>query len=109
MQRYVEIARQKRTLDELFEYLAALDPQTPAAWAVNAEVKRRELIEIITFQKEALDIQKQTAASQRDAATATQRTAEYTEKNVFYMKWAVIVSAAAVVVSTVALFIHHGA
>jgi|SRR5271169_1475884 len=112
MQSYVAIARQKKSLDELLEYVSTAEG--PALVAANAEVKRRELkaqFEILALQKEAIDTQKQAAASQRDAAIATQRTAEYTRKNATYMKWSVVVLALASIfnlaVGIAALFIHH--
>jgi hypothetical protein len=109
MQSYVQIARQKKTIDELLEWAGTAEGSLAVA-AANAEIKRRELMaqfEILNCQKEALNSQKQAVINQRYAAIAAQRTAEYTKENIFYMRWAVIASAAMVAVSTVALFIHH--
>jgi hypothetical protein len=113
MQSYVQIARQKKTIDELVEWAGTVEGSLAAA-AANAEIKRRELMahfEIITLQKEALNSQKQVAINQRYAAIATQLTAEYIKENVFYMKWAVIVLAIASVcnllVGIAGFFTHH--
>ena len=68
MQSYVQTARQKKTLDELLEWAATVEGPLAAA-AANAEIKRRELMahfEIITLQREALNIQKQAAEVVRE-------------------------------------------